>query len=155
MRAAMSVDPRAAVLAGVAAGVTATAAQLLLWSVFWDAMPGIFFRDARLAAAIVLGSEVLPPPATLDWPVLIVAAAVHFALSIIYAIILAVLVSGFDRAISLVIGALYGLALFAINMYGFTAVFPWFSMTRDWITLTAHPVFGVSAAGFYKIRCQP
>jgi hypothetical protein len=37
-----------------------------------------------------------------------------------------------------------GGGLYALNMYGFTALFPWFIATRDWITLCAHIVFGAS-----------
>lgn len=48
-------------------------------------------------------------------------------------------------------GVLYGLVLFIINMYGFVIIFPWFVETWDWITVTAHVVFDVSAAGVYKV----
>ena len=30
------------------------------------------------------------------------------------------------------------------------AIFPWFAEVRDWITLAAHIVFGVTAAATYK-----
>ena len=49
----------AAVYAGFAAGILATIVQIVLWSVFTDALPEIFFRDARFAAAIVIGMPVL------------------------------------------------------------------------------------------------
>ena len=42
----------AAVYAGIAAAVLATIAEIVLWLVFTDALPGILFRDARFAAAI-------------------------------------------------------------------------------------------------------
>jgi hypothetical protein len=45
-------------------------------------------------------------------------------------------------------------ALYAINMYGFTAIFPWFAASRDKITLTAHIAFGVVAAGAYRIAAR-
>src|SRR5437867_9815930 len=77
-------DWRAAALAGVVAGVAATALQIVLWLLFTDAFPAILFRDTRLAAAIVLGPSVLAPAGSLPWPVLLVAALVHFTLSIVY-----------------------------------------------------------------------
>ena len=43
-----------------------------------------------------------------------------------------------------------GSALYAVNLYGFTALFPWFAQARDWITITAHLMFGVTAAGVYR-----
>ena len=79
-----SVNWGATLYAGVAAGVLATVVQIALWSTFGDALPSILFRDARFAAAIVMGRAVLPPPATFEWPVMLVVTLVHFALSITY-----------------------------------------------------------------------
>jgi hypothetical protein len=140
-----------AVCAGIAAGILATVAQIALWSVFTEALPTIFFRDARFAAAIVLGRGVLPPPASFDWTVMLVATLVHFVLSIAYGMALSPLISRLRTAPSLLAGAALGLCLYGINMYGFTAVFPWFEAARDWIAVATHAVFGVAAAGVYKM----
>ncbi|SEF53774.1 sodium:proline symporter [Nitrosomonas ureae] len=137
--------------AGIAAGIFSTVAQILLWWLFWDELPSILYRDARFAAAIILGEGVLPPPATLDWYVMFIAALLHFGLSIAYAIILSWLIHCIDITNSLIAGGLYGLGLFLMNMYGFVMIFPWFVDTRDWITVAAHIAFGVSAAGVYKV----
>ena len=139
----------------MAAGIFSTIAQILLWWSFWDALPSILYRDARFAAAIILGQGVLSPPATLDWQVMFIATWIHFGLSIIYAIVLSWLIHRLDIKNSLIVGSLYGLGLFIINMYGFVIIFPWFVETRDWITVTAHVVFGVSAAGVYKVLSKP
>ena len=143
-------DGRAAILAGVAAGVGSGLAQVLLWLVFTDAFPHALFRDARLTAAIVLGQGVLPPPATFDAVILLISALIHFALSIVYGLALAWVLTRAAVGATLLIGALFGLALYAVNLYGFTALFPWFAQVRDWVTLTAHLVFGVTAAGVYR-----
>ena len=145
-----SINWRAAIYAGIAAGIIATAVQIILWWACWDVLPGILYRDARLAAAIVMGSGVLPPPATFDWAVMSVATLIHFALSITYSIILARFVTRCGMLFALFVGVLYGLALFGVNMYGFTMLFPWFAEARDWITLVAHAVFGGSCAGVCK-----
>jgi hypothetical protein len=42
----------------------------------------------------------------------------------------------------------FGLLLYGVNMYGFTAAFAWFEACRDWITLAAHLVFGIMLATF-------
>lgn len=144
----------AAVCAGIAAGILATVVQIALWSVFADTLPTILFRDARFAAAIVLGRGVLPPPASFNGSVMLVATTVHFTLSITYGMALSPLISRLRMAPSLLAGAAFGLCLYGINMYGFTAVFPWFEATRDWITLATHVVFGVAAAGTYKMLQQ-
>jgi len=141
----------AAVCAGIAAGVLSTLAQLALWWLFTDSLPGILFRDARLAAAIVMGPEVLPPAHGFDAAVMAVATIVHFALSIAYGLALWPLIATLRMRAALVVGAAFGLALFMLNMYGFTIVFPWFEVARDGITAAAHVAFGVSAAGVFKL----
>lgn len=142
-------DARSAVLAGIAAGVVSTVAQVALWLMFTDAFPDILFRDARLAAAIVLGRDVLPPPASFDMVVMLVSTVVHFALSIAYGLVLATGLASLGIVASILAGAAFGVALFVVNMYGFTAVFPWFAASRDAITVAAHVVFGVTAAVVY------
>jgi len=142
---------RAAVYAGFVAGFLATAAEILLWALFTDALPTIFFRDARFAAAIPLGREALSGPANADWEILVVATLVHLALSVVYSLMLSLLIRRLPLYACLRAGAAFGLVLFAINMYGFTILFPWFEAARDWITATAHVVFGIVAAGVYAM----
>jgi hypothetical protein len=144
----------AALYAGVAAGILATVVQIALWSIFADMLPTILFRDARFTAAIVMGRAVLPPPASFEWLVMLVATLVHFALSIIYGLSLSWVIARLRAAPSLLVGAVFGLAVYGVNMYGLTTIFPWFEATRDWITVAAHLVFGIAAAGVYKMLSQ-
>lgn len=146
-----SVDWRAAMYAGLAAGVIATVAQLLLWWIYWDVLPDIFFRDARLTAAIILGPAVLPPPVSFDAGVMAAATAVHFSLSIVCSLMLAVFITRAGMVLALLLGAAFGGLVYLVNMYGFVLVFPWFEVARDWSTLLTHIAFGVAAAGVYKI----
>jgi hypothetical protein len=139
----------AALWAGIAAAVISTVVQLLLWATLTDALSGILWRDARLAAAIVLGPAVLNPPATFDAEVVLVATLVHFALSIVYAVALAAMIARLGIVSSLIAGPAFGAALYAINLYGFTALFPWFAVARGGITLAAHVAFGLSASAVY------
>jgi hypothetical protein len=141
----------AALYAGIAAGIIATMAQIILWWAFSDSLSGIMFRDARLAAAIILGPEILPMQVAFDWPAMIVATMIHFSLSVIYSMILAAFIVRRDLAVSIFVGIEFGFILFGINMYGFTMIFPWFDEARDWITLVAHVVFGVVAASTYRV----
>lgn len=141
----------AAIAAGVIAGCVATLAQIILWWIFLDAaLPDILYRDAHLAAAIILGPAALQPTATFDLKVMFVATLLHFALSMTYSVILARIVFLWKTSNALLAGIFYGQALYGVNMYGFTITFPWFSLTRDWITLAAHIVFGVTVVGSYK-----
>jgi hypothetical protein len=141
---------RSAALAGIAAGIVATAAQLALWWAASDPLPAILFRDARLTAAIVMGRAVLPPPPTFDGSVMLIATLIHFALSIVYGLALSIFVSRVPMRPALLLGAAFGLCLYAINMYGFTWIFPWFEATRDGVTAATHVIFGLVAAAVYK-----
>jgi hypothetical protein len=146
----MSFSPGAAISAGIISGIIATAVQIALWWLFQEPLPELLYRDARLTAAILMGTEVLPPPASFNWKVMIVASLIHFLISIGYGVILAYLVFRLDMLFSLLIGAVFGIAVYMINMYGFTLIFPWFSIVRDWITFFTHLAFGMSLASTYK-----
>ena len=137
---------RLIVLAGIVAGVVSSLVQIVLWVLFTDAFPAILFRDARLTAAIVVGTAVLQPVATFDVYVMLVATVVHFTLSIAFAAALSLLVARCSMPQALAIGAAFGAALYVVNLHLMTLVFPWFAASRGAITLAAHIVFGVSAA---------
>lgn len=121
-----------------------------LWALFTDAFPAALFRDARLTAAILMGRDVLPPPASFDPWIMLVAACIHFSLSIVYGVMVAIITSRTAAGIAISIGAGFGASLYVVNLYGFTAIFPWFAEVRGWITLAAHIVFGATAAATYK-----
>jgi hypothetical protein len=137
-------------VAGLAAGIVSTLVQVLLWAIFTDALPGILWRDARLAAALVLGREVLMPASTFDARVILVATVVHFALSIVFAAVLAAIIGRRSMAAALITGATFGGMLYAIDLHALTAIFPWFVAARGPITLAAHVAFGVSAAFVFR-----
>ncbi|NIQ57527.1 MAG: hypothetical protein GWN71_30280 [Gammaproteobacteria bacterium] len=105
----------------------------------------------------MLGREALPPPATFDFGVFVVALVAHFALSIVYAVILAWIVHRWRLGPALAAGAGYGLLLYLVNFYGFTAVFPWFAEARNAVSVFVHLVFGLVAALAYKAleRTEP
>lgn len=146
----MSLNWVAAIGAGITAGIVATGAQVLLWLAFTDKLPWVLYRDARLTAAILMGREVLPPPATFEWKVMVVATFIHVVISMGYGLILAFLIYRLGLVRAIVLGSIYGLAVYVINMYGMTLLFPWFSAARDWITILTHAVFGFSVAAVYK-----
>jgi hypothetical protein len=147
----MSLSWGAAICAGLVAGVVATGAQIVLWWIFLDdALPWILYRDARLTAAILMGQAVLPPPPTFDLKVMITATFIHFIISVVYSLFLACIISNLGTVHAMLIGVIFGLMVYAINMYGLTIIFPWFSVVRDWITVVTHAVFGISLAITYK-----
>ncbi len=139
----------ALLFAGLFAGSVATLAQLALWLA--TGVPLLtLLRDARLTAALVLGGASLDAPPAL-WPVVALATVIHFGLSSVYAIGAGALVHRLARSRALLAGALYGLAIYVINLYGLTALFPWFAVSRGAVTLIAHLVFGVSLVAAFGL----
>jgi len=146
-----SIDPAMVLVAGIGAGVIATVAQLALWWLADMPLLETLFRDARLTAALVMGTGVLPPPSTPRWDILLVATLIHFALSVVYALIPAYLAGRLRTGPALFAGALYGITIYVVNLYGFTLIFTWFAVTRGWVTLVTHLIFGVALAGGYSL----
>jgi len=143
-----TVNWKAAILAGLIAGAVFMMLEMIMVPLF---MPdGSPWGPPRMIAAIGMGKEVLPPPATFALMPVMVAMIIHFPLSIIFAVILAFMISRFGLGIAVLIGAVFGLALYFVNFYGFTAIFPWFAMARGWVSIFAHIVFGAAAAWAYK-----
>ncbi len=136
----------ALLIATVAAATLSTVAQVLLWWLFTGSWQALLWRDSRLAAALLLGPAVLPPPATFDVAVLAAASVVHGALSLLFTAVLARFVEGRRVAPAVAVGGLFGAALYVVTMHGGTLLFPWFVQARGWITFVAHLVFGVAAA---------
>jgi hypothetical protein len=140
----------AGVLAGLIGGMVATAIQVLLWWAIGATVSRMFLRDTQLAAAVLLGPTVLPPPLGVTGPILAAALVVHVAVSAIYGLLQMPMTPRLPLAFLPVGGALFGLLVFGINMYGFTALFPWFEVNRDWITALAHIGFGIGTMAAYR-----
>ncbi len=137
--------------AAFGAAVGSTVIELLLWAIAGDDAVRNLLRDARLTAAIVTGRGVLGSSGGFDPLVMGVATLVHAALSLVYAAVLARLVHGLSRRATLLAGGAFGLVLYGVNLYAFTAIFPWFIPVRGAITLIAHLVFGITAAAVYCV----
>jgi uncharacterized membrane protein YagU involved in acid resistance len=144
-----TIDWKAAVWAGIIAGLVFMILEMLLVQLAGE---GSMWGPPRMMAAIVMGREILPPPATFDAGVFIVAMIVHFVLSLVYAFILAWIVGQWQlRMTAASIGGLvFGLVIYAVNFYGFTALFPWFAEARNWITILAHAIFGLTLGVVYR-----
>jgi uncharacterized membrane protein YagU involved in acid resistance len=145
-------DWRAALGAGVIAGAVFLVLEMMMVPLFLGGGP---WDPPRMIAAIVLGESVLPMPGqampSVDARIVVAALFVHFALSVLYALILSAVIARTSSRAALAVGAAFGLALYIINFYGFTALFPWFAMARNWVSIVAHAVFGLAAAWMYEV----
>src|ERR671919_321634 len=116
-------DWSAAIWAGIIAGAVFMVVEMLLVQM---ALGMSMWGPPRMIAAIVMGKGVLPPPETFDATIVMVAMVVHFVLSVVFVIPLALVLHRMASAPALLVGGVYGLVLYLVNFYLFTAVFPWF-----------------------------
>lgn len=141
-------DAKATVWAGLVAGVVFMMLEMILVATVGGGSP---WGPPRMIAAILMGRQVLPPPATFDLVVLLAAMLVHLVMAIVLAFPLAWMISRrrLSLTASLGAGAVYGVIFYLVNFYGFTALFPWFAMARTPITLISHAMFGLVLGGTY------
>lgn len=144
-----TLDWKAAIAAGIVAGVVFMMLEMLLVQMF---QPMSMWAPPRMIAAMAMGREILPPPDTFDAMALMVAMLIHFPLSIIYAIILGWIISRWELglAAAMIAGLVFGLVIYVVNFYGFTAVFPWFADARGWVALFSHAMFGLVLGLVYE-----
>jgi hypothetical protein len=135
-----------AVWAGLVAGMVFMALEMIMVSMF---MGMSAWAPPRMIAAIAMGRDVLPPPDSFNMAIVGTAIVVHLALSLIYAFIFAFVAKGRSINSATMLGAGFGLLLYAVNFYGFTAVFPWFADARNWISVFAHLVYGAVLGATY------
>lgn len=132
---------RSGIFAGLVAGLVFLVVELILVPTVGG---GALWGPPRMMGAIVLGPDVLPPPASFDAVVVLTGMLVHFILSAVLGVIFALVVGRMQLSRTMVVlaGIVFGLIVYVVNFYGLTAVFPWFEMARNWITILAHGVFG-------------
>lgn len=139
---------KAAAFSGIIAGFFFALLMMSLIPLF---MGENAWTPVRMVAAIVMGERALEgATAASDTSMAIVALFVHFALSILYAVILSYLIYRLEAISALLVGALFGLTLYVINFYAFTGLFAWFAAGRNWVSIIAHLIFGVGLAFIYK-----
>jgi hypothetical protein len=144
---------RRALAAGLIGGVA-----YLLMQVLWTPLRTgeNVWTWVHMSGAIVLGTGALQARDTFDAAILAVALLVHFALALVYGAVLALLLSRGDTgalrwklAPTVLAGAVFGLALYALNYHVFTLWFPWFAELRHGVTIFNNVVFGAATAFAY------
>lgn len=143
-----SPDVVAAVWAGLIAGLIMMVLQLIMVPVFLDRSAWL---PTRWTAAILMGQDALPGAgaATAGW-IAVLALVVHYALSVIYALVGSSVLARLRFWPAVITGAVGGFVLYLINFYGFTATFEWFVSARNWVTTFTHIAFGIGVAAAYK-----
>ena len=149
----MVLSARAIFKSGFLAGAVFLLLQMILSAIFG---PG-WLAPFHLIGAIAYGRAALPPPMAVGADVFIVALVIHFALSLLFAFLLSLILLGarVARRNMLLIGAAFGLAVFFVDMYFWSGLFPWFARARNWYTALNHIVFGVILAATYRSTASP
>ncbi|MFP3559445.1 hypothetical protein SB861_53910 [Paraburkholderia sp. SIMBA_049] len=142
-------DWRAAAISGCIAGLV-----FLLLELFSMAILGQNSWGApRMIVAIALSRDMLSLPATFGFGIILVGLIVHFVLSVTFVLVLAVIVAPFSldssMGIASLAGAAFGVALYLVNFYGMSDLFPWLADARSWASFVSHIVFGIVAADTY------
>lgn len=137
----------AVIYAGIISSIVFQVLEAVLIPLFGGGSP---WGPARMIAAMVMGRSVLPPPATFDLGIALVALVVDIVLAIIYVFVLSWFIRFWRLRPALLAAVVFGVALFVLNFYGFTAMFPWFVMGRNLVTLFTHVVFSVTAVLAFK-----
>lgn len=150
---ARTIDWSAAVWAGVVAGIVFMLMEMILAPLFAGA-PSMW-APPRMIAAIGMGEGVLPPPATFDFGVVMVAMIIHFALSIVFGIVTAFIVRNMSTGPAIAVGVVLALLLYVFVFYVMTPVWPWFANGRGWVAIVSHIAFGAVVAWWYKARAEP
>ena len=102
----------------------------------------------RYFAALVLGSKVLTQSGT---GILIVGVVVHYVLSLVFALVISLVVHRWGMLVGIVGGAIMGVAIYGINLYTLTVLFPWFFAINSTVILLCHAIFGAVAGGVYEM----
>lgn len=135
---------RAIPIAGLAAGAVFLLTNLLLMPLALK-VNGVLVL--RYVASLILGEKALMDGGA---GVLILGIVVHFVLSIVFTLVISIVVHRWGLRVGVFGGALLGLALYGINLFTFTRLFPWFFALNGPILLISHVLFGAVAGGVYE-----
>ncbi|MEO6435758.1 MAG: hypothetical protein ABIP55_08350 [Tepidisphaeraceae bacterium] len=151
---AQSLNWKAAIIAGLVAGLVFMMLEMVLVGTIGGQSP---WGPPRMIAAMAMGNGVLPPPATFDMSIMMVAMMIHFPMSIILAAVLGWAISHWRMNLmtSLIVGTIFGLVVYFVNFYVMTAFFPWFAMARGGIAIFAHAMFGLVLGWTYYAIAKP
>jgi hypothetical protein len=140
-------DWKAAIWAGVIAAIIFMAVQMLMAITVMGQSPWV---PPRMIAAMAMGREVLPPPATFDIGIMMSAMMIHFPLSIVYGLLLGWIVHRLSGINAFSAGGIFGLAIYFINFYLIAPImFPWFAEMQNGVSVTSHVIYGATLGGAY------
>lgn len=132
-------DVGAAMGAGVFAGTLFLMMMLAFSAAIYGEPPTVLLR---MIAATVRGPAALSADEQYDMAFATLGLTLHYAFAVLYALAFVGVMVECRRALAPWLGLAFGAFLYALNLHGFTMLFPWFADLRTLDTLVAHLVFG-------------
>jgi len=105
----------------------------------------------RLVSSLIYGSRVLLTPAVFDLGYLLLGLVLHLILALLIAMLIAIIVHKYGILISVVGGAIIGLAVYSIGFYSFSHFFPWLIPFRSSVFMLEFIFYGALAGGLYEL----
>lgn len=136
---------RAVLIAAFIAGTAFLLVNLALTNMLYEINPAL---SLRYIASLVMGESVLMADDTAS---LIVGVLVHYGLSLLFTLVIAVVVHRWGLLVGIIGGGVLGVAIYAINLYTFTLAFPWFFAMNGTVWVLSHLFFGMVAGGVYEL----
>jgi hypothetical protein len=146
-----TIDWGMAILAGVIAMVVFAVIEMAFsWAMRGTApwRPLVIFGTATLNA-LAPSMPVGGGPRTAA-----VGALLLLALGALSGVILAYIVARIGVVAAAISGAVFGLAMYAIDLYGIARVLPSLADLRDWMSALAYVIQGALTAGLYKVMTR-
>jgi hypothetical protein len=140
------IDWRATVESGLIGGLLFLATGAVVLPILGLGTP---LTLVKMIVPMIMGEDHVTR--SLDASGFVIALTLHFGLAVAYAVALVALVNRLAPAPAVLVGAVFGLALYLVNFYIGTELFPWFIAARGVALATIHVVFGLGAAGAYEL----
>jgi len=102
----------------------------------------------RYFASLTMGTSALVAD---NSSFLIVGLLTHYALSILFTLVIAIVVHRWGLGVGIVGGGILGLSIYGINLYAGTLIFEWFFAINNPLLAISHIVFGAVAGGVYEM----
>ena len=139
-----NLDGRAVLIAGLGGGTLFLLVVLLFTPLVLGVDTSLILR---YFASLVQGSDVLTES---NNATLAVGILVHYGLSLLFALVIAIVIHRWGLWVGIIGGALMGLAIYAINFYTMTVFFPWFFAINNVVLMVGHMVYGAVTGGIYE-----
>jgi hypothetical protein len=132
------------------AGLISGAASFILCLLFSGVLVTSPWFYTRLVSSLIFGSQILITPSIFDLGYLLIGLAIHLIIAMLIAMLIAIIVHKYGILVSVVGGAVIGLAVYAIGFYSFSRFFPWLVPFRSSLFLAEFFVYGALAGGLYE-----